>query len=183
MACALFVYFLIAWIALPILCARVLGKDDAESQEPHGFMIKVTLAYERVLRRFLGHIWLLLFAIVLPLLLLGYLAFKNVGSGFMPTMDEGGFILDYKSEPGTSLAETDRLLREVEKVLQATPEVQTYSRRTGLQLGGGITEANTGDFFVRLKPPPRRGIELVMDNNFVPGSSGTFPDSKSKPRS
>ena len=61
-----------------------------ESQESHGFMIKVTLAYERVLRRFLGHIWLLLFAIVLPLLLLGYFASKNVGSGFMPTMDEGG---------------------------------------------------------------------------------------------
>ncbi len=100
MACALFVSFLIAWIALPILCARVLGKDDAESQEPRGFMIEVTHAYERVMGRFLGHIWLLLFAIVLPLLLLGYLAFKNVGSGFMPTMDEGGFILDYKSRTG-----------------------------------------------------------------------------------
>ncbi len=163
MACALFVSFLIAWIALPILCARLLGKNDAESQEPHGFMIKVNHTYERMMRRLLGHIWLLLLAIILPLLLLGYVAFKNVGSGFMPTMDEGGFILDYKSEPGTSLAETDRLLREVEQILQTTPEVQTYSRRTGLQLGGGVTEANTGDFFVRLKPPPRRGIETVMD--------------------
>jgi len=82
----------------------------------------------------------------------------------MPVMDEGGFILDYISPPGTSLAETDRLLRQVESVLQETPEVQTYSRRTGLQLGGGITEANTGDFFVRLKPFPRRGIEAVMDD-------------------
>ena len=100
MACALFVSFLIAWIALPILCARVLGKDDAESQEPHGFMIRVNHAYERVMRRLLGHIWLLLLAIILPLLLLGYLAFRNVGSGFMPTMDEGGFILDYKSRTG-----------------------------------------------------------------------------------
>src|SRR5207237_883620 len=68
------------------------------------------------------------------------------------------------SPPGTSLAETDRLLRHVESVLQETPEVQTYSRRTGLQLGGGVTEANTGDFFVRLKPFPRRGIEEVMDD-------------------
>ncbi len=41
--------------------------------------------------------------------------------------------------------------------------MQTYSRRTGLQLGGGLTEANTGDFFVRLKPLPRRDIETVMD--------------------
>jgi multidrug efflux pump subunit AcrB len=52
----------------------------------------------------------------------------------------------------------------VESVLQETPEVQTYSRRTGLQLGGGITEANTGDFFIRLKPIPRRAIEEVMDD-------------------
>ena len=38
----------------------------------------------------------------------------------------------------------------------------TYSRRTGLQLGGGLTEANTGDVFVRLRPLPRRDIEEVM---------------------
>ena len=78
-------------------------------------------------------------------------------------MDEGGFILDYRSEPGTSLTETDRLLRRVEAILRATPEVETYSRRTGLQLGGGLTEANMGDFFVRLKPLPRRDIETVMN--------------------
>src|SRR5947199_494742 len=101
---------------------------------------------------------------LVPLVLFGFIAFKDVGSGFMPVMDEGGFILDYISPPGTSLAETDRLLRQVESILQETPEVQTYSRRTGLQLGGGITEANIGDFFVRLKPFPRRGIEKVMND-------------------
>src|SRR5438876_2655681 len=101
---------------------------------------------------------------LVPLLLLGFIAFENVGSGFMPVMDEGGFILDYISPPGTSLAETDRLLRQVESILQETPEVQTDSRRTGLQLGGGVTEANTGDFFVRLKPFPRRGIEEIMND-------------------
>ncbi|MEO6970299.1 MAG: efflux RND transporter permease subunit [Chthoniobacterales bacterium] len=164
MASALFISFLIAWIALPILCARVLGKNDAESAEAHGFMKHVNQFYERMMRFLLGHAWLLLLGVAIPLLLLGYVSFKNVGSGFMPTMDEGGFILDYKSEPGTSLAETDRLLRQIEEILRTTPEVQTYSRRTGLQLGGGITEANTGDFFVRLKPPPRRNIELVMDD-------------------
>src|SRR5437879_13802783 len=81
----------------------------------------------------------------------------------MTVMDVVGFILDYIAPPGTSITETDRLLRQVESVLQKTPEVETYSRRTGLQLGGGVTEANIGDFFVRLKPFPRRGIEEVMD--------------------
>jgi multidrug efflux pump subunit AcrB len=82
----------------------------------------------------------------------------------MPKMDEGGFILDYRSFPGTSLKETDRLLRQVESILQQTPDVQTYSRRTGFALGGTFTEANEGDFFVRLKPFPRRPIETVMDD-------------------
>ena len=163
MACALFVSFLIAWIALPILAAHVLRAGDAEAAQPHGFVKKVNRGYERLMRHLLDHTSLLLIAI-LPMLILGYVAFRNVGSGFMPTMDEGGFILDYLSEPGTSLAETDRLLGQVEKILKATPEVQTYSRRTGLQLGGGLTEANTGDFFVRLKPLPRRNIEEVMDD-------------------
>ena len=99
---------------------------------------------------------------LVPLLLLGFIGLKSVGSGFMPAVDEGGFVLDYISPAGTSLAETDRLLRQVESVLQKTPEVQTYSRRTGIQLGGGVTEANVGDFFIRLKPFPRRGIEEVM---------------------
>ncbi len=164
MACALFVSFLIAWIALPILCARVLGQGDAEPNEPPRLMQKINRGYRRMMSAVLARGGLFLALIALPLLLLGYIAFKNVASGFMPTMDEGGFILDYKTAAGTSLAETDRLLRQLEKILQATPEVQTYSRRAGLQLGGGITEANTGDFFVRLKPPPRREIETVMDD-------------------
>jgi len=105
--------------------------------------------------------------IVAPLLALvllgaGYLAYQHVGSGFMPAMDEGGFVLDYESAPGTSLTETNRLLEQVGDILRKTPEVATYSRRTGTQLGGGLTEANSGDFFVRLKPLPRRPIEQVM---------------------
>ena len=81
----------------------------------------------------------------------------------MPSIDEGGFILDYRAPPGTSLTETDRLLRQVEGILQSDPYVETYSRRTGLALGGGLTEANEGDFFVRLKPSSRPPIWTVMD--------------------
>jgi multidrug efflux pump subunit AcrB len=115
------------------------------------------------MRRVLGRPVLVLLGIV-PLLLAAGLCYQRVGSGFMPSMDEGGFILDYRAPSGTSLTETDRLLRQVEAVLQETPEVQTYSRRTGLQLGGGLTESNEGDFFVRLKPQPRRDIDEVMDD-------------------
>jgi multidrug efflux pump subunit AcrB len=100
---------------------------------------------------------------VAPLLGLGYIAYQRVGSGFLPHMDEGGFVLDYRTPAGTSLSETDRLLHQVEAILRDHPAVETYSRRTGVQLGGGLTEANEGDFFVRLKPLPRPPIDEVMD--------------------
>jgi multidrug efflux pump subunit AcrB len=95
--------------------------------------------------------------LVLPILvfiIIGYLAYSKVDSGFMPHMDEGGFILDYVAKPGTSLTETDRVLQQVEKIILATPEVDNYSRRTGLQMGGGLTEANSGDYFIHLKKLP-----------------------------
>src|SRR5467141_1178454 len=162
MAASLIISFFVAWLAVPIVCAQLLKRKDADIEEHGAFTRRVHEIYRTNMQRFLRQPRFVIVFLV-PLLLLGFVAFKNVGSGFMPVMDEGGFILDYISPPGTSLAETDRLLRQVESVLQETPEVQTYSRRTGLQLGGGVTEANTGDFFVRLKPFPRRGIEEVMD--------------------
>jgi CzcA family heavy metal efflux pump len=161
MAASLIISFFVAWLAVPILCARLLRRES-KIDRPSAFTQRVHEVYRENMQRLLRRPRVV-FLFLVPLLLLGFLAFKNVPSGFMPVMDEGGFILDYISPPGTSLAETDRLLRQVETILQETPEVQTYSRRTGLQLGGGITEANIGDFFVRLKPFPRRGIEEVMD--------------------
>src|SRR6266576_3597416 len=163
MAASLIISFVVAWLAVPILCATFLKRRDAKIEEHGLFTRRVHGVYREKMQRLLRQPRFVIVLLV-PLLLLGFLAFKNVGSGFMPVMDEGGFTFDYRSAPGTSLAETDRLLRQVESVLRDTPEVQTYSRRTGLQLGGGITEANTGDFFIRLKRFPRRGIEEVMDD-------------------
>jgi CzcA family heavy metal efflux pump len=162
MAASLFISFMVAWLAVPLLADRFLNENDARQESGGRFTERAHRFYETTMRRLLARPLVIVFA-AFVLLGLGWLSYANLGSGFMPSMDEGGFILDYRSEPGTSLTETDRLLRRVEAILRATPEVQTYSRRTGLQLGGGLTEANTGDFFVRLKPLPRRDIETVMD--------------------
>ncbi|WP_196486966.1 efflux RND transporter permease subunit, partial [Burkholderia vietnamiensis] len=91
------------------------------------------------------------------------LAFTRVGSGFMPSMDEGGFVLDYHTAPGTSITETDRLMREIETIIRENPNVATYSRRTGAGLGGDLNEPNRGDFFVRLKSGSREPIDTVME--------------------
>ena len=80
-------------------------------------------------------------------------------------MDEGAFILDYFTPAGASLTETNRILQHVEQILQHTPEVEITSRRTGLEMGlAAVTEANRGDFTVRLKTDRSRSIEEVMDD-------------------
>jgi CzcA family heavy metal efflux pump len=161
-ASVLAISFLVSWLAVPLLASHTLSDKDTEHKAEDKMTRWLHQHYERVMQRILLRPWLILVAL-LPLLLGGFFAYQNIGSGFMPKMDEGGFILDYRAAPGTSVSETDRLLRQVEAILQHTPEVETYSRRTGLSLGGHITEANEGDFFVRLKPLPRRGLDEVMD--------------------
>ncbi len=162
MASSLVISFFLSLVGVPILAARLLTERDVR-EEGGRFSGPVPSLYERLMRVLFARPWLVLLFLV-PLVGGGVLGFRNGATGFMPVMDEGGFILDYLSPPGTSLSETDRLLRRVEDILRATPDVQTYSRRTGLQLGGGISEANVGDFFVRLVPLPRRPIETIMED-------------------
>ena len=161
MASALIISYLLTWIAVPLLVERLLDQRRRIEHPSGRFTQRMMQGYQNLLQRWLRRP-LLILLLVLPLLLLGGVAYTRVGTGFMPQMDEGGFILDYLSKPGTSLEETDRLLRQVETIIRANPNVDTYSRRTGLQLGGGLTEANQGDFFVRLKSGSRPSTEEVM---------------------
>ena len=86
----------------------------------------------------------------------GLVLFRNLDSGFMPDMDEGAFILDYEMPVGTSLGQTDKVLRRVEAVLQETPDIAGYIRRTGAENGLFVTESFRGDILVSLKPPGQR---------------------------
>lgn len=161
-AVSLMVSFAVAWAVVPLLAAGLLRERDAKVRDAGPLFTGFSRGYGAALRGVLRAPWIAGVAVVL-LIAAGALTYPRLKSGFMPEMDEGGFVLDYKTPPGTSLSETDRILRQIEGIIRETPEVQTYSRRTGLQLGGGLTEANEGDFFVRLNPPPRRDIEEVMD--------------------
>ncbi len=174
MAVSLFISFLVAWLVVPLLADFMLGAKDVEEEHTSRLGRWISRSYTRLMVTLLRRpLWLL--AGVGVLLAVAFVAFQQVGSGFMPHMDEGGFVLDYVAPPGTSLKETDRLLDQVAGILKQNPYVQTWSRRTGAQLGGGITEPNTGDFFVRLKPLPRPATETVMAQvrrqveNQVPG--------------
>jgi CzcA family heavy metal efflux pump len=163
MASALVVSFFVALVGVPLLTDRFVqrGGKLSEHSTEKGWFGRFTARYARLGEASLRKPARVLIVGVV-VLVLGGVALWRLPSGFMPHMDEGGFILDYRALPGTSLSETDRLLRKLEKLIQELPEVDSYSRRTGLQLGGGITEANEGDFFIKLKSGSRRDIEDIM---------------------
>ncbi|HEV8379091.1 MAG TPA: efflux RND transporter permease subunit, partial [Tepidisphaeraceae bacterium] len=148
-----------AWI----IRSRKGSESDAQAHAEEGgaVMRRVIGIYEWAVRRALNYPWATV--LICMLLLLGGAAiYLNLSSDFLPEMDEGGFVIDYIAPPGTSLSETDRALRQVEKILRETPEVESYSRRTGAALGFHVVEPNTGDFLVKLKPKREHNTQEVI---------------------
>ncbi len=163
MASALAISLVFSLFVAPILAAGWLRESDVALAEKADAAMDVWRArYGRFTLRLLKRPARLAGLVSVVLLALGGLAYSQLPSGFMPRMDEGGFVLDYKAHPGAALSETDRLLRQLEKIIRDTPDVDSYSRRTGLQLGGDLSEADEGDFFIHLKRGGRRPVEEVM---------------------
>jgi CzcA family heavy metal efflux pump len=126
-------------------------------------MVRAHGVYNRTLQ-FVVDFPLALAAGSLLLIAASYFCYRALGTDLLPEMDEGGFILDYLMPAGSSLADTNQVLLGVERILAATPEVESTSRRTGLQLGlAAVTEANRGDFTVKLKRGKRRDVAVVID--------------------
>jgi CzcA family heavy metal efflux pump len=165
MAVALLTSLVLALAFTPVLAERFVRArpgDDAGDEVSHGRVLGAIIRrYETVLGVALDRRWIVGLAMVL--VLAGSYALYNVlGSEFLPEFDESAFILDYLAPPGSSLAETDRMLQHVEELLMKTPEVESYSRRTGLEMGLFVTEPNTGDFAVKLKPGHKRSTQEVI---------------------
>jgi len=146
----------------PTLSHYFMRQRPAGAARREGLSPRIMRPYEGTLRFTLEHPALLA---VFTVLLIGasYLCYSNLGSDLLPAMDEGGFVLDYIMPAGSSLAETNRVITDVERILRATPEVESTSRRTGMQLGlATVTEANTGDIAVKLKRNRKRSVDAVM---------------------
>src|SRR5438876_7045671 len=163
MSVALLTSLVLALVWTSNLSTRLIRRGGAVHEAPeHGLFGHIIKFYERWVRRALEHpVFLGIFCILL--IAVSFLSYRQLGSGLLPAFDEGGFILDYVMPPGSALQETNRVLNHVERIIRATPEVESTSRRTGLQLGiFPVNETNTGDFTVKLKDERKRGIEEVI---------------------
>jgi len=159
MAAALAISWAMTAFVVPALVGRFV--DFTKWHDP-GEAGKGWLAvrHDRALDAIAARPWVLALALV-PLLALGYVGYSNVLTGFMPKVDEGGFVMDYYTAPGTSLDETSRQVGQVDALLRANPEVATFSRRLGTGLGGDLGQSYHGDYFVKLKANHRQGTEEI----------------------
>jgi multidrug efflux pump subunit AcrB len=136
----------------------------AEEAHLSGFFGRIVDFYGRIMPKIL-HRPVMVGVSCVAIVVMTFVCYKFLGSDLLPEMDEGGFILDYYTPPGSSLAESDRILQHVEQIVRSMPEVENTSRRTGLQLGlAAVTEANRGDFTVKLKKDRKRDIEEIMSD-------------------
>ena len=169
MVTALLASLFLAVFFTPVLASRffkprsgpaLTNMEEAEQAGEGRFLRWLSAKYAASLSWSLGHPRTILLAATA--VLAGTVGiYYQLGSGFLPDMDEGAFVLDYRTPPGTSLEETDRVLRHIEQYLKETPEVDSYSRRTGARLALAIAEPNTGDFLIRLKKQRDRSLEDV----------------------
>jgi len=184
MAVALLTSLALAVTLTPSLASGLIRSDtraeSASGEQGGAFFRRVLLIYESAVRGALRRRLLTLGACVL-VAGTGFLLLAGIESEFLPPMDEGGFVIDYLAPPGTSLTETSRQLATAEEIIRSTPELESYSRRTGTQLGLFITEPNNGDFLLKLKPGRERTTEEVLNdlrhklNRALPGITWEFP--------
>ncbi len=182
MVVALLTSLVLAITLTPALASIFLsdGRRKAVNEEG-GFIMRALL---RVFDAVLGLALKLRWVTLLACIAIGYGSwrlYQELPSDFMPEMDEGGFVIDCLTPWGTSLEETDRMVRQAEEIILATPEVEGYSRRTGARLALAIAEPNKGDILVKLRPDRKRSTEEVRIelrdklNAAVPGIEWELP--------
>ena len=150
------VSFLVTWLLLPVFHLIIGYKSPSKAKAPKQLNTRIS-----------GLAWffnkpILSFLFVIILISSGYLASTKLQTGFLPELDEGSIVLDYYSPPGTNIDETDRLCQEMEKVILANPNVESYSRRTGIRMSFRAHPANEGDYSIQLKSDRTQSTEEVI---------------------
>jgi CzcA family heavy metal efflux pump len=152
--------FFVTWIGLPVIylfLTKEKKKSMPQKEVAHDVKRQGWVSFF-ILRPYLS---LIIIALIITAIVI---VPGRLKTGFLPDMDEGSIVLDYNSPPGTSLEETDRMLRQAEKIIIAQPDVQAYSRRTGTQMGFFITEPNRGDYLIQLKKGHKKTTEEVISD-------------------
>lgn len=146
--------FFVTWLLLPMLFIFIpLKNKQHKPHKVHDGWIKFFLKVPAISVLFI--VGCIAMIVIIP---------GKLDSGFLPSMDEGSIVLDIKSPPGTTLEETDRMMKQVDGILKSTPEVESFSRRLGTEMGFFVTEPNKGDYLIQLKKKRDKSTDAVSDD-------------------
>ncbi len=152
--------FLVTWLLLPVIHLLIGYKA---SLKPHHHNATEAVQKLSWLTWFFKKPYIAFLFIVL-LSSSAWYASGKLETGFLPDLDEGSIVLDYFSPPGTALEETDRLCREMEKIILKHPDVETYSRRTGTAMSFRSVQPTEGDYLIQLKKDRKKNtFEVISD--------------------
>jgi multidrug efflux pump subunit AcrB len=154
MQVTMIVSFLVTWLLLPVFHI-IIGYSNNHKKANKELKIG-GLSYF-----FDKPIYSILF--VITLIISGYYASTKLQTGFLPKLDEGSIVLDYYSPPGTTIEETDRLCKQMEKIILSNDNVESYSRRTGIRMSFRSHPANEGDYSIQLKQNRTQSTEEVIN--------------------
>jgi CzcA family heavy metal efflux pump len=163
LSAAVLISLVLALTLIPLLARAMIRAEPAPRDAGGHRPDPIERVYAPTLASML-HRHVVAIAAAIVLMIGGYVLFTRVGTGFLPEADEGGFVIDYHTPPGSAIEESDRLVSRMEAVLRETPAIAAFSRRTGTELGLFATQPNKGDILVRLKPRGQRAAAADVIN-------------------
>ncbi|MHB1177864.1 MAG: efflux RND transporter permease subunit [Daejeonella sp.] len=152
--------FLVTWLLLPVLHLMIGYRQSLKPKQHKNNTSVNKLGW--LTRTFKKPVFAIAFVLVLGLS--AWWSSGRLETGFLPALDEGSIVLDYFSPSGTSIEETDRLCREMEKIILANKDVETYSRRTGVRMAFKTVPQNWGDYSIQLKKDRKKTTEKVISD-------------------
>lgn len=146
----------------PALCAIFLKPKNIEAKEGektsyiNRFHIAFNTTYNILLGKYktrvtniIKHKWLSLIAVVIGIIVL-ILLMKLTPTGMVPNEDIGSFNMTVNMAPGTSLESTEKTMKQVNKILESNPLVESSSQISGYGMLAGRS-SSYGTFICKLK--------------------------------
>ena len=157
MAIAVIISTINAMTLSPALCALMLrprreGDTSFSARFHEAFNVgfhRVVVKYQRGVLRIFHNRWLPWVSVVAVCFLLAYML-KTTKTGFVPNEDMGSINVNVQCAPGTSMAVTGKITREVERRIKDIPQFRLYN----MTIGRGSTfdqSSSAGSFNIRLK--------------------------------
>ncbi|HTV54726.1 MAG TPA: efflux RND transporter permease subunit [Terriglobia bacterium] len=166
LSAAILISMVVSLTATPMMCAHMLKPHEA-----HGWFYRIgDRAFNRIVAVYgkalsaILKVPAIMLAVWMAVVALTIFLYIHVPKGFFPEQDNGRVMGMIQADQDTSFQSMNRILRQMQRIVLADPNVSNVIGFTGS--GGGGATLNTARMFIQLKPiPPRKltAMQVVME--------------------